>query len=134
MKLYSCLISLGMNNGGPNPHHEVPRYDVTRAEVIILRSLHGSDAVIDLVHTGDTVEGMSDMDVYHSLTETYPAKLIERLFGVQLTDLSTGLDDLEADLPGERITPLPKPAKVNDADFSEAVSFTKNKREPVQIG
>lgn len=100
MKLYNCLIALGMNQGTVNPHHEVPKMAITRAEVVVLRGIHGKEAVKNIEPVGETPEGVSDMDVYRTLAQTYPPRLIESLFGVVLLDLDSDLDgeDLEEGL------------------------------------
>jgi len=47
MKLYSCKVRL---NG--SLYNEVPKSDVTAAEIHILKMLHGDDAVIGVEETG----------------------------------------------------------------------------------
>lgn len=93
MKTYNCLVALGTNTGNVNPHHEVPKFSVTRAEVVILRAIHGKDAVKNLVPVGETLPDVTDMDVYKYLAIFYPVRLIERLFNVVLVDLDSDLDD-----------------------------------------
>ncbi len=109
MRTYNCLVQLGANKGGPNPHHEVPRVNVPRAEIVLLRALHGADAVKDLVAVGETPEELEDMDIYRSMAERYPkhVNLIERLNNVVLEDFSFADDDLERgleeELPAEQV-------------------------------
>ena len=107
MRLYNCRVSLGANIGTVNPHHEKPMYGIPKAEVVLLRAIHGRDAVIDIVEVGTTDK--SDREIYQALADEftgYPkyVHLIEQLFSVKLTDLTSDLDDLESDLGGDRLT------------------------------
>jgi hypothetical protein len=126
MKRYSCLVALAMNTGNINPHHEIPKSNVSRAEIVLLRALHGKDAVFNILAQpgeyqltrldADDKEVKfvaSDMDVYQHLYATYPTGnsreealkikvMIERLFNVRLDDdLGADLDDLEEGLDAE---------------------------------
>lgn len=94
MKIYNCRIALGANIGTINPHHEVPRTNVPRAEIVLLRAIHGKDAVIDIKETGIT--HTKDEAIYQQLADMYPkyVKLVESLFNVKLVDLSSDLDRL----------------------------------------
>lgn len=47
MQLYECKVRLG-----GSLLNEVRKHDQTAADVIMLRSLHGEDAVLDVKHTG----------------------------------------------------------------------------------
>lgn len=138
MKRYSCLVALAMNNGNINPHHEVPKSNVSRAEIVLLRALHGKDAVFNIVplageymltrtdeNDREVKYVASDMEVYQHLYATYPTGnsveenrkikgLIERLFNIKLDDdLGADLDDLEEGLDapeGRRTAPAPEAA------------------------
>lgn len=57
MRLYSCKVRLA-----GSLYNEMPKSDVTAAEVHILRILHGTDAVIDLVDTGKAMSLTSERD------------------------------------------------------------------------
>lgn len=48
MKLYSCKLRLA-----GNVNNEVLKTEVTAAEIEVLREIHGSDAVLDIVQTGE---------------------------------------------------------------------------------
>lgn len=48
MKLYQCKLRLA-----GNVNNEVLKTDVTAAEIEVLREIHGSDAVLDIVQTGE---------------------------------------------------------------------------------
>lgn len=47
-KLYSCKLRIG-----GNVLNEVPKGDLTAAEIDMFRALHGSDAVVSIVETGE---------------------------------------------------------------------------------
>lgn len=55
MRLYSCKVRLGASL-----YNEVPKSDVTAAEIHILRTLHGSDAVVSIFETGKNKIGQSE--------------------------------------------------------------------------
>lgn len=118
MKTYNCLVSLGSNIGTIDPRHQVPKYNCPRAEIVLLRALHGVDAVSNVKPTGNDAmiedeDGnksvATDMEVYRKLAVDYAheqphkVKMIEGLFGIRLTDLTGDLDDLEADLDGPSV-------------------------------
>jgi len=136
MKLYNCRLALGANIGNINPHHEKPMYGIPKAEVVLLRAIHGKDAVIDIVEVG--VTDRSDMEIYRALADEftgYPkyVHLIEQLFNVKLTDLTSDLDDLESDLGGERLTPNVI-VVASDADTElESVVTQRPARTPVAM-
>lgn len=126
MKIFNCIVQLGGNHGTINPHHEVPKMGISRAEVILLRKLHGMDAVFNIVPVEgeftittfeEVMEGgrkqfkevkttPDDMGVYRYLCEQYVNRanpglivsIVEGLFNVRLADLAQGLPDLEAGL------------------------------------
>ena len=110
MRTYNCLVQLGANKGGPNPHHEVPRFNVPRAEIVLLRSIHGADAVTQLKPVGETDENIEDMDIYRAMAESYPKhiNLIERLNNIILEDLNFMVDDLERGLDDDLDKPEPE--------------------------
>lgn len=92
MKTYDCRISLGKNIAATDPQHQVNKKNITRAEVVLLRSIHGADAVQEVKHVG--INNAPDAQIYAELAEQYPKypQMIEKLFGVQLQDFSAGLD------------------------------------------
>lgn len=133
MKRFNCLVSLGTHMG-VNPHHEIPKQKISKAEVILLRTIHGKESVFNIVpvegeftlprvtNDGKTVNvEVTDMEVYRHLSTEYTGiyngltgtQLIEKTFGVQLEDMGADLDDLENDLPGERLTAA-APGRVDD--------------------
>ncbi len=130
MKTYSCRVALGMNIGTINPHHEVTKVNVPRAEIVLLRAIHGKDAVLDLKETG--VSSLPDSQIYATLAETYPkyVKMIESLFNVKLLDLSSDLDrmaGLDEGLDEEHVSdePVPRETLHLPTKNVEIPSFTK---------
>jgi hypothetical protein len=74
MKLYDCQVRLA---GDLNC--EVPKQGVTAPEVLVLRSLHGDDAVVDLVASGD--RKVKQTDERMRLGEIYGHDKVVKLFG-----------------------------------------------------
>jgi hypothetical protein len=52
MQLANCLVAVGGDVG-----NTVPKYDVTAAEIAVLRAIHGEHAVIDIEPTRDIQRG-----------------------------------------------------------------------------
>lgn len=97
-KFYSCKVRLQ-----GNVLNEVPKTDVTAPEIEILRALHGSDAVVNIVEAGEAKR--SDRDERARLVEIYanPKKtvaesaerkmrMIRDLFGHDRNPLPKDLD------------------------------------------
>lgn len=55
MRLYSCKVRLS-----GSLYNEVPKFDVTAAEVHILRLLHGNDSIANLEETGKNKIGQAE--------------------------------------------------------------------------
>lgn len=69
MKLYSCKVRLS-----GSLYNEVPKTDVTAAEVTLLQTLHGTDSVVQIYETGKNKVGQSDER--SRLIEVYGAGLV----------------------------------------------------------
>lgn len=146
MKQFNCLVSLGANMGNINPHHEIPKKGISRAEVILLRVIHGKEQVFNIVplpgeyqitrmsDDGKEIKvDASDMDVYQYVALNYPGreKMIEETFGIKLVDVAEGLDDLEDDLDGERLTPRAANAVDDDPGLQPPVAAPVTSRVPI---
>lgn len=146
MKRFDCLVSLGANMGNINPHHEIPKKGISRAEIILLRVIHGKEQVFNIVPlpgeytlprlTDDGKEvqvEVTDMEVYQYLALNYPGreKMIEETFGIKLTDVAEGLDDLEDDLGGERLTPRAANAIDDDPGLQPPAVVPQTTRVPI---
>lgn len=68
MELANCLVALGGNRG-----NTVPKYRVTPAEIAVLATIHGTDAIIDVEPLDDEV-ARSNRDEIDRLIRLYPAK------------------------------------------------------------
>ena len=111
MKTYSCKVRLG-----GSVMHEVPKDEVTAAEVTILRYIHGDDAVLEIKPVGDI--DRSDVAELDRLRETYgqtgdgdvisPRKdIVSKLFGIGATAA------LPKALPGIELPTEKEPPKIN---------------------
>jgi hypothetical protein len=105
-KLYKCRVRLaGLT------HHEVPKYGVTDKEVAVLRTIHGSDAVVGFKSDGET--DRSDSQEYERLANTYGEQIVLRLFGNVLGDLTEIVvdDEEEVEVPTVGAQPLARGSK-----------------------
>lgn len=78
MKLYNCKVRLA-----GSIDNEVRKEGASAAEVILLRKVHGDDAVVNIVEAGQdnklTHEGMRDQ-----LRRDYGEKLVDKTFDPML--------------------------------------------------
>ena len=85
MQVCDCLVLVGGDIG-----KSVMRYGVTAPEVAILRSIHGDDAVRDIViKSNEKIDSLAERD---RLTLTYKEEIIAGLFG-KFGDLPETLAD-----------------------------------------
>ena len=92
MKLYDCRVRLaGL------VHHEVPKYSATEKEVVLLRKIHGADAVVGIRSTGESKR--TDSEELARLAGIYGQEVVERAFSVALDDLSI----IEEEQPEEEV-------------------------------
>lgn len=75
MKLYECKLRLA-----GNPLDEVRRYDVTAAEITLLKDIHGADALAEVKESG-TVERDADQE-RDRLEQVYGERRVVKVFGV----------------------------------------------------
>lgn len=113
MKLYKCKVRLG-----GSVMNEVRKDSVTAAEVEILRAFHGSDAVIEIVETGEDKKRTSAAErerlygLYanqsDNMAEAYEKKMrkIRDLFGHDRLPLPDALDDV---VEAAEMEPAPAP-------------------------
>ena len=107
MQTYECVVRLG-----GSLHNEVRKSDVTAAEIIVLRALHGgADTVVHIKPTGRIIR--EDFDERDRLQAVYGSALakdphlgsLDRLFGhesVALPDSIRGVDSLPPPKTGRR--------------------------------
>lgn len=91
--------------------HEVPKSDLSAAEVILLRSIHGDDGVIHLKHSKANSDA-SDTAERERLKAVYGEKAFARAFG------STFGSALPHEVPGDWLNGS-KPA--DDEDESDKI-------------
>jgi len=102
IEVFDCNVRLG-----GNILHSVPRKGVTQREVNLLRTIHGSDAIIDLKAV-DIVELTQPQleELHMQLAREYGRAKVERAFGIILDRfdewLASKLDE-QANATEERI-------------------------------
>lgn len=115
MQLYSCKVRLS-----GSLYNEVPKTDITAAEITVLRVIHGNDAVADIKATGSVKR--TDAEERGDLTRRYgkalrafdDIKSLNGIFGVA--------GALPKELPGVEKAEEKKPArrpKVDKADLAD---------------
>lgn len=111
MHLYNCKVRL---NG--SLYNEIPKSGVTAAEIIVLRVMHGDDAVVDIVHAGE--KKLSSVQVRGELSLMY-GKALRTIEGVgSLNGIFGVAGELPASLPGFE-PEKKKPAKAAAAKLPE---------------
>lgn len=89
MELYDAKVRL---NG--KIQNEVPKTSITAAELLVLRAIHGDDAVVDLKIAGD--EPKSHDDERDRLGRLYGDKVVRELFGASHQELPRRLPGFAA--------------------------------------
>lgn len=81
MKLYDCKVRLA-----GNVINEVRKEKVSAAEVIIMRAIHGDDAVIEIAEVGE--DKRSDAEERDRLAAAlYDGEVIAKVFGISAIPL-----------------------------------------------
>lgn len=80
MQLYDAKVRL---NG--KVQNEVPKTGITGAEVLVLKEIHGADAVVDV--TAAAAEARSHDAERERLERVYGPKVVAKLFGAAHLDL-----------------------------------------------
>lgn len=110
MQLYSAKIRLSGSF-----FNEVQKSELTAAEIVILKRMHGGDAVLDIKKQGneqrsDTVERARLNDIYAlSLRTIEGVKTLDALLGptgVPLPKYVEGVDDATPVAMGQRAAPV----------------------------
>ncbi len=97
MKLYSAKVRLY-----GEVKDEVQMADITAAEVRVLRSIHGDDAVVDVQEAGNA--DRNEAQERHRLEGIYGEKTVASLFGAPIAQIGT---ELTADTPDAPVPELP---------------------------
>lgn len=125
MELANVIVALGNDKG-----NTVPRYGVTAAEIAVLCTIHGPDAVFDIEPTGETVErGHKEerdrlMEFYRAADGGRPRVL--DVYPGQMPVLHTQIADLG--LPPEAFKAT---ARVQPAPATTEVKKPKAKPAPI---
>lgn len=95
MRVYNCKVRLA-----GNIQNEVPRVGVTAAEIMVLRQIHGGDAVIDIkpVREDQSLAHAAVRDYLEATYETARVQgksVVEHLFGPAHNRLPIELPDME---------------------------------------
>lgn len=123
MNLYTCKVRLG-----GSVLNEVRKSDVTAPEIIVLREIHGSDAVADIVMTGNVKRSSAEerkriTDLYagagENNSETHKKKtdMLRTLFGHESMGLPEKLDEPVAVAP---VVEKPQRVKLNQNEAALA--------------
>jgi hypothetical protein len=110
MRLFDCQVRLA---GDLN--HVVPRYAVTEQEILMLRNLHGNDAVVRIKQVGDAKD-RTEAEELQRLALLYSQDRVEKLFMVKL-DLNAFVaddDDDDEDFPAPAASAEKKPATTKE--------------------
>lgn len=91
MQTYDCVV-----NVGGSIRTEVHKHNVTAAEIAVLRSLHGDDAVTQIAEKGAN-DKRSHAGEIGRLQELYGPRVVGHLFG---TAINTRLPVTIKQLPG----------------------------------
>lgn len=89
MKLYNCQVRLS-----GNVNHVVPKYACTEHEILILRTLHGNDAVVFIKQVGEDKD-RTEKGEFSRLAAIYGQDKVESLFMIKL-DLNTSFVEDDA--------------------------------------
>lgn len=98
MKLYSCRV----NVMGDVVQHTVPKERITEKELMLLRRIHGNEAIHGLRELGESP--VDEMEELHRLAMVYGRERVEEAFRLSLDDydqwlalkLSEGDDERKA--------------------------------------
>lgn len=119
MDVFECRV-----RPGGTIFHEVRKYGLTAAEVVLLRVIHGGDETV-IVEKRTGVVPLNAKREYARLSEAYNPKVVAETFGpVAVARLPETLDeDMYEDAVEGKPNPAPKkgrkPAKVEPVDDDE---------------
>jgi hypothetical protein len=134
MQTANVMVALGGDTG-----NTVPRAGVTAAEIAVLRSIHGDEAVFDIEPTGSITR--DNREERRRLLETYPARdgenklIVEQLFPGAAARVFEAIDELG--LPEEffkatgRVAAEPAPKKTGRKAASKAAPATADEDDGI---
>lgn len=120
MQTASCYVRL-LNSNGPSKH-EVFKSPVTPPEVVLLRMVHGDDAVVNVKALGmDKREHRRELD---RLRARYGAENVERAFPGHSPSLPVRFADIGIDLNADEdeAEAVPQPKRGRRAKAAEEVA------------
>lgn len=104
MKLHTCKVRLQ-----GEVKDEVLKINATAAEIRVLQSIHGDDAVLDIKPTGEA--DRSEAEERKRLMAIYGQRTVEEMFGVKVATVTGELpDEMLAPVEDEDPAPAPKQA------------------------
>lgn len=92
MDIFTCKLRLG-----GSVLNEVPKINVSAPEVLVLRAIHGHDAVVDMRRTGG--KHANHNEERERLSQVYGADKVLELFGPSHRDLPTKVAGYEETSP-----------------------------------
>lgn len=115
MQLASVIVRIE-----DNVNHAVPKQNVTPAEIIVLRHIHGENAVVEIRATGS--KGISHQEEFQRLKTIYgsagamsaeqkPGVVLDQLFPGAMKKLPVSLADIGVSAAQQAATPAPAPVQ-----------------------
>lgn len=129
MRVYDCVVRLAgeLNN-------EVPKVGVTAAEVYILRSIHGSDAVVRIEPRGmDRRDHKTERD---RLAQRYGEARLVELFGMAHNKLPVELNDEDEALIAEHVAEKEQAADqaTRMSELEDRLALAEEARKDAEAG
>jgi len=113
MKLLDCTLRLG-----EGVTHSVPKHKITELELMLLKHIHGDDAIADLKQVGEI--HLDNNAEYRKLARYYSVKNVETCFDIKLDNFSDWLEDqLDAE----------KSKRFEEKSYNDSVEKVKQKKE-----
>ena len=120
VQLFNCELRLGADQ-----MHTVPKFGVTKAEIRIMRDIHGDTSVVKVEEAGQ--KEVNEMEELYALASQYSTVLdrragirrVERLFGITLDGFQEW-SDRQFDLQEERRRDSQAQAQAKAVRFNQA--------------
>jgi hypothetical protein len=117
MNIYNLLVNVGNSNNGKGAvQHEVPKYKVTAAEIVLMRHIHGGDATSRVRICGQ-IE-MKQETLRARLKMQYSEKAVDECFG-KFGALPTEVEESERESDLETPAFVPEPISVEGSEADE---------------
>jgi hypothetical protein len=132
MDIANCIVALG-----GDPGNTVPKYGVTAAEILVLMTIHGNEAIMDVEPCG-SIERVN-RDERQRLLDTYPARdsgnrqIVATMFPGAGASVPEKLADLQLDesvfAATERMKPGDAPEAVEAAPAGKSKKSKKSEKK-----